>query len=278
MDQTLSELLQNTQKYADIIIERGAEFGLNLVFALLIFWIGKRIARWVTNLVVKALERNDADAELIGFLQSLVYWGLFAVVIIAALAQLGVQTASFIAVIGAAGLAVGLALQGSLSNFAAGVLILILRPFRVDDFVDVAGESGSVKRIHIFTTELRTPDNKCVIIPNARVLDSNIVNYTSTGRRRVDMSFGVGYGEDLDKVRSLLTELVEKDERVLTEPEPIIAVHTLADSSVNFIVRPWVKTDDYWPFYWEMTEAVKNVFDNNNIEIPFPQRVIHKSD
>ncbi len=278
MDQTLSELLQNTQKYADIIIERGAEFGLNLVLALLIFWVGKRIARWVTNLVVKALERNDADAELIGFLQSLVYWGLFAVVIIAALAQLGVQTASFIAVIGAAGLAVGLALQGSLSNFAAGVLILILRPFRVDDFVDVAGESGSVKRIHIFTTELRTPDNKCVIIPNARVLDSNIVNYTSTGRRRVDMSFGVGYGEDLDKVRSLLTELVEKDERVLSEPEPVIAVHTLADSSVNFIVRPWVKTDDYWPFYWEMTESVKNVFDSNNIEIPFPQRVVHKSD
>ena len=275
MQEKLIELLGNYQQYVEIIVQQGTHFGLRLVFALLIFFIGKRLARVITNLVVKGLEKRDADVELVTFLQSLIYWGLFALVVIAALGQLGVQTASFIAVIGAAGLAVGLALQGSLSNFAAGVLILILRPFRVGDFVDVAGESGSVRRIQIFTTELRTPDNKCVIIPNSRVLDGNIVNYTSTGQRRVDMQFGVSYGDDLDKVRKLLEELLEKDDRVLKDPAPVIGVHTLADSSVNFVVRPWVKTENYWPFYWHMTETVKKTFDANDVEIPFPQRVMH---
>jgi small conductance mechanosensitive channel len=276
MPQELTDYLANYQKYADLLIENGANFGMRIVLALLVFYVGKRIARWVTNLVIKALEKNGGDEELTGFMESLVYYGLFAMVIIAALGQLGVQTASFIAVIGAAGLAVGLALQGSLSNFAAGVLILILRPFEVGDYVDVAGQSGSVKRIRIFTTELRTPDNKCVIIPNSRVLDSNIVNYTSTGRRRVDMVFGVDYGDDLDQVREILERLIANDERVLKDKEPVIAVSALADSSVNFIVRPWVNTDDYWPFFWDMTEKVKKEFDAKGISIPFPQRVVHQ--
>ena len=271
----MTDFIAKYQSYIDIIAEKGLSFGISLVTALLIFFIGKRVARWVTNLVVKALEKNDADTELVGFLQSLIYWALFAMVVVAALGQLGVQTASFIAVLGAAGLAIGLALQGSLSNFAAGVLILVLRPFRVGDYVDVAGESGTVTSIRIFTTELRTPDNKCIIIPNARVLDSNIVNYTSTGRRRVDMIFGVGYSDDLDKVRGILERLVNTDDRVLDEPEPVIAVHELADSSVNFVVRPWVKTEDYWGFYWDLTEKVKKEFDANNIEIPFPQRTVY---
>ena len=275
MDTNVTDFIAKYQSYIDIIAEKGLSFGISLVTALLIFFIGKRVARWVTNLVVKALEKNDADTELVGFLQSLIYWALFAMVVVAALGQLGVQTASFIAVLGAAGLAIGLALQGSLSNFAAGVLILVLRPFRVGDYVDVAGESGTVTSIRIFTTELRTPDNKCIIIPNARVLDSNIVNYTSTGRRRVDMIFGVGYSDDLDKVRGILERLVNTDDRVLDEPEPVIAVHELADSSVNFVVRPWVKTEDYWGFYWDLTEKVKKEFDANNIEIPFPQRTVY---
>lgn len=278
MQKQLSDYLADYQKYADIIIENGANFSMRIVLALLVFWIGKRVARWVTNAVIKALEKNRADKELTGFLESLIYWGLFAMVIIAALGQLGVQTASFIAVIGAAGLAVGLALQGSLSNFAAGVLILILRPFDVDDYVDVAGQSGSVRRIRIFTTELRTPDNKCVIIPNSRVLDSNIVNYTSTGTRRVDMVFGVDYSDDLDQVREILERLIKNDDRVLKDKEPVVAVSALADSSVNFIVRPWVKTEDYWPFFWEMTETVKKEFDARGITIPFPQRVVHNSE
>lgn len=278
MPNKLAEFLSEYQQYTDLLINNGVSFASKLLLALLVFFIGKRIARWVTNLVVKALKRNNADIELTGFLESLIYWGLFAMVIVAALGQLGVQTASFIAVIGAAGLAVGLALQGSLSNFAAGVLILILRPFKVGDFVDVAGESGKVRKIQIFTTELLTSDNKCVIIPNARVLDSNIVNYTSTGQRRVDMIFGISYDDDIDQARAVLKKLIDDDSRVLKDPTPVIAVHALADSSVNFTVRPWVKTEDYWSFYWHMTEQVKKQFDANEISIPYPQRVVHRAD
>jgi len=193
---------------------------------------------------------------LVGFFDSLVYWGLFALVCIAALAQLGVQTASFVAILGAAGLAIGLALQGSLSNFAAGVLIILLRPFRVNDFVDIAGESGKVQNIKVFTTELRTGDNKCVII------------------RRVDLEFGIGYDQDIDKARAVIKEIADADKRILKAPEIQIAVFQLADSSVNFVVRPWVKSDDYWSVYVDMTEQVKKRFDDEKIDIPFPQSTV----
>lgn len=275
MQQKISDFLANYQDYVNVLTDHGLSFSMKLFMALLVFFIGKRLARWITNLVIKALLKNDADRELVSFLESLIYWGLFALVVVAALSQLGVQTASFIAVIGAAGLAVGLALQGSLSNFAAGVLILILRPFKVGDYVDVAGESGSVAKILIFTTELRTPDNKCVIIPNARVLDSNITNYTSTGERRIDMVFGISYDDDIDQARGIIEQILEQDERILSDPAPVVALHTLADSSVNFVVRPWVKTDDYWRVHWSLNEKIKKQFDANDITIPFPQRVIH---
>lgn len=266
--------MDQTQKYIQIALDLGASYALKVVLALAVFLIGKRVARWLTNLVTKAMSRNDVDAELIGFLDSLLYWGLFAVVIIAALGQLGVQTASFIAILGAAGLAIGLALQGSLSNFAAGVLIILLRPFKVGEFVDLAGVSGKVQSIKIFTTELRTGDNKCVIIPNARVLDSNIVNHSSTGTRRVDLVFGIGYDDDIDHARKVLSEIVEKDSRILDKPATQISVSQLADSSVNFVVRPWVKTDDYWAVLMDMNEQVKKAFDKAGISIPFPQRTI----
>jgi small conductance mechanosensitive channel len=205
----------------------------------------------------------------------MLYWGLFAMVCIAALTQLGVQTASFIAVLGAAGLAVGLALQGSLSNFAAGILIIILRPFKVDDFVDIAGESGVVKEIKIFTSELRTGDNKCVIIPNARVLASNIINHTSAGTRRIDMVFGIGYDDDIDKARDAIKAVLAAEPRILAEPETVIGVSELADSSVNFVVRPWVKTGDYWGVNRSLLEQVKKRFDKDGISIPFPQQTVH---
>ncbi len=261
-------------QYVDLAVEYGTTYGIKVVLALLIFLIGKRIARGITNVAVKAMEKQDVDIELIGFLNSLLYWALFAVVVIAALGQLGIQTASFVAILGAAGLAVGLALQGSLSNFAAGVLIILLRPIRVGDFVELAGTSGSVSSIRVFTTELRTGDNKAVIIPNSRVLDSNIVNYSSTGRRRVDMVIGVGYDDDLDLTRKVLTELVEADDRILKDPAPVIAVNELADSSVNFIVRPWVNSGDYWGVHNDFLEAAKKRFDKEGISIPFPQRVV----
>ena len=268
-------LLANSEKYINLAIEYGSLYGLKLISSLVIFFIGKRLARLITNLVIKGLKKQDVDIELIGFFNSLIYWILFALVCIATLGQLGIQTASFIALIGAAGLAIGLALQGSLSNFAAGVLIIILRPIKVGEFVEIAGESGSVQSIRIFTTELRTGDNKCVIIPNQRVLNSNIINYSSTGRRRIDMVFGIGYNDDIDHARKVISDIINADKRILSDPEPQIAVSELADSSVNFVVRPWVKTADYWGVRFDLIESIKKRFDEEKISIPFPQQEIN---
>jgi small conductance mechanosensitive channel len=271
----MENLLTYPQKYADLLVQISINYGIKILAALAIFLIGKRIARFVANTVVKAMKRNDIDYELIGFIESMLYWGLLAMVCIAALTQLGIQTASFIAVLGAAGLAVGLALQGSLSNFAAGILIIILRPFKINDFVDIAGESGVVKEIKIFTSELRTGDNKCVIIPNARVLNSNIINHTSTGTRRIDMVFGIGYEDDIDKARDTIKAVLAEELRILEEPEVVIGVSELADSSVNFVVRPWVKTEDYWGVNRSLLEQIKKRFDKEGISIPFPQQTVH---
>lgn len=263
------------QQYIDLAIKYGSEYGVKITVALIIFMIGKRIAKGISSLATKTMQKQEVDVELIGFVSSLLYWALFAIVIIAALGQLGIQTASFVAIIGAAGLAVGLALQGSLSNFAAGVLIILLRPIRVGEFVEMAGTSGTVNSIRIFTTELRTPDNKAVTIPNARVLDSNIINYSSTGTRRVDMVVGIGYGDDIDHARNVIQNIIDADKRILKDPAPTVAVSQLADSSVNFIVRPWVGSDDYWGVHNDFTENVKKRFDAEGISIPFPQREVH---
>jgi len=267
--------LSNLDAYVTLFAEHGPTYLIKFVTAFLIFWIGKRIARWVTNMIVAGMRKNDVDSELQGFFNSLIYWVLFALVCITALGQLGVQTASFVAILGAAGLAVGLALQGSLSNFAAGVLILVLRPFRVGEFVDIAGESGKIQTIKIFTTELRTGDNKCVIIPNARVLDSNIVNHSSTGTRRVDLVFGIGYDDNIQQARDVITRIMDADSRILKEPEAAVMVSELADSSVNLAVRPWVKTEDYWGVMADMKESIKNAFDDDGISIPYPQTDLH---
>lgn len=276
MEKTVSDSISNAQYYIDLATQYGMTYAIKLVIAIFVYLIGKRVARGLTNLVVNAMRKNEVDRELTNFLESLIYWGLLAVVVIAALSQLGIQTASFIAILGAAGLAVGLALQGSLSNFAAGILILLLRPFNVDDFVEMAGTSGKVKSIRIFTTELRTGDNKCVIIPNARVLASNIINFSSTGRRRVDLVFCVSYNDDLDKVRTVIKQVVDADDRILTAEQTLIAVSQLGDSSVNFNVRPWVATDDYWGVFYDLTENIKKAFDANDISIPFPQIDINR--
>jgi small conductance mechanosensitive channel len=215
------------------------------------------------------------DETLVSFIVNLTYIVLMTFIIIAALGQLGVQTASFVAVLGAAGLAVGLALQGSLANFAAGVLMIIFKPFKVGDFIEAGGTSGVVEEIGIFTTELKSPDNKKVIIPNAKVTGDNIVNYTAKDKRRVDIIAGVSYEDDLDKVRKVLEEIITDDERILEDPSPTIGVLELADSSVNFVVRPWVKTADYWDVFFSTQEKIKKRFDAEGITIPFPQRDVH---
>ena len=250
-------------------------YGLKIVAALAILIIGRFVAGIVRKLTKRLLQKSKVDEALVTFVASLVYVGLMAFIVIAALGQLGVQTASFVAVIGAAGLAVGLALQGSLANFAAGVLLIIFKPFKIGDFVDAAGAAGTVETIGIFTTELKSPDNKKIIIPNAQITGGNIVNVTANDTRRVDMIAGVSYADDLDKVRKILEEILAEDDRMLKDPAPTIGVVELADSSVNFVVRPWVKTADYWSVFFATQEKIKKRFDAEGISIPFPQQDVH---
>ena len=271
---TYEEIQFALEPFYGWLAENSWEYLINLVLAIAVFWVGKKIARLITNGVTLALRKNDVELELVSFVDSLLYWLLFIVVAIAALGQLGVETASFLAILGAAGLAIGLALQGSLSNFAAGVLIIMLRPFGVNDWIEVAGESGSVKSIRIFTTELRTSDNKSVIIPNARILDSNIVNYTVTGTRRVDMVFGIGYDDDMDLARKIIQSILDDEPRIHDDPVPAIFVAELGANSVDFAVRPWVNSSDYLGVKGDVTEQVKKRFDANDISIPYPQSTI----
>jgi small conductance mechanosensitive channel len=255
--------------------ELGAHFGLKLITALAIFVIGRWIARRLTSLLEKGMTKAGTEHTLVVFLRNIAYVGLMVFVILAAIGQLGVQTTSFLAVLGAAGLAVGLALQGSLANFAAGVLIIVFRPFKVGDFIEAGGVAGVVKAISIFTTTLHTGDNKVIIIPNAQVNSGTITNFSANETRRVDLVIGVSYSDDLDKVRSIIQGILAADERVLKDPAPTIAVLALADSSVNFAVRPWAKSSDYWGVYFDLQEQIKKRFDQEGISIPFPQRDVY---
>lgn len=256
-------------------LERGPDLALQLLSALLIFVVGRWIARSITGVVRKAFARTDMEDTLERFLCNMIYAVLLAVVIISAVGQLGVETTSLLAVFGAAGLAIGLALQGSLSNFAAGVLIVAFRPYKVGDFIEAAGQSGSVLEVQIFTTVLKTADNKKVIVPNSQIMNGTITNYSALGTRRVDMVFGCGYGDDIDTAYKVLQSIIDNDSRILQDPAPSIALNALADSSVNFNVRPWVNSADYWAVYNDMTEQVKRQFDAAGLNIPFPQRDLH---
>ncbi|MBE4574411.1 mechanosensitive ion channel protein [Vibrio navarrensis] len=251
------------------------QYGVNIISAIIILFIGNMIVKAVANSVAKVLESKQMDKAVVQFIHGLVRYLLFVIVLIAALGRLGVQTASVVAVIGAAGLAIGLALQGSLSNFAAGVLIVAFRPFKSGDYVEVGGVAGSVEAIQIFQTVLKTPDNKMVVVPNSSVIGGPITNYSRHETRRVDMVIGVSYKSDLKKTKQVLRETLEKDPRILKNPDITIGVHTLADSSVNFVVRPWVKRSDYWPVYFDNMQAIKEALDANGIEIPFPQMDVH---
>jgi small conductance mechanosensitive channel len=251
------------------------QYAVNLVSAVLILFIGNIIVKTIANGVAKVLRKKDMDEAVVEFLHSLVRYLLFVIVLIAALGRLGIQTASVVAVIGAAGLAIGLALQGSLSNFAAGVLIVAFRPFKSGDYVEIGGVAGSVESIQIFQTILTTPDNKMVVVPNGAVIGSAITNYSRHDTRRIDFVIGVSYNADLKKTKEVLTRVVEADPRVLKDPAPTVGVVALADSSVNFVVRPWVETGDYWAVYFDLLQAIKEELDKENIGIPFPQMDVH---
>ncbi len=246
-----------------------------LLLALVTLYVGWKLIGLALNLLGKAMERSEVEHTLQRFLMSLCNALLKALLLISVASMVGIETTSFIAILGAAGLAVGLALQGSLSNFAGGVLILLFKPFKAGDFIAAQGEAGIVEEIQIFTTMLRTGDNKTVFIPNGPLANGNITNYSAKSTRRVDFVFGIGYSDDIDKARDVLKGLLEKDSRVLKDPEPLIVVSELADSSVNFTVRAWANSADYWGVYFDLTEAVKKAFDENGISIPFPQRDVH---
>ena len=253
----------------------GVEFGINLVTAIAIFYIGRVIVRLLVRGLHKVMQAQEVDKTLESFVCNLAGLVLLTFVIIASVSALGIQTTSFIAVLGAAGLAIGLALQGSLSNFASGVLIVLFRPYKVGDWVEAAGIAGTIVEVQILTTEFKTGDNKRIIVPNGQVMNSIIINYSSHDQRRIDMVIGVSYKDDLDIVRRTLEELIAADDRILDDPACKIAVAELADSSVNFVVRPWVNSDDYTNVKFELTEAIKKRFDKEGISFPYPQQDVH---
>lgn len=250
-------------------------YAVNLSAAILTLFIGWFVSALISGGLNKVMRARHLDVTIADFVSNLVKYAILAFVVIAALGRIGVQTASFVAVIGAAGLAVGLALQGSLSNLAAGVLIIVFRPLKAGEYVEVAGVGGTVQTVQIFTTILTTADNKMVVVPNGSILNGTITNYSRMDIRRVDMTFGISYDSDLRLAKEILQKLVKEEARVLTDKDVTIAVAALADSSVNIVVRPWVKTADYWGVFYDFQERVKLAFDEVGIDIPFPQMTIH---
>lgn len=250
-------------------------WGINILTALAVFIVGRIVIGLVMGLVKKLLQKSKMDNMLINFISSILSSLLLLFVIVASLDQLGVNTSSLIAIVGAAGLAIGLSLQDSLKNFAAGVLLVVFRPFKEGHFIEAAGVSGVVESISIFNTVMRTGDNREVIVPNGPIYSGVITNFSKRDTRRIDMVFGIGYDADLLKAKTLLAEILSEDSRILPEPASVIAVSELADSSVNFVVRPWVNTADYWAVLWDTTEKVKLRFDSAGISIPFPQMDVH---
>ena len=265
----------NLEQVLDKAIFWVSNYSLKVLAAVIILIVGRWLSRKIARLLKRVLEKNGIDVTLTGFLENIAYYALLILVVIAAAGQLGINTTSFLTIVGAAGLAVGLALKDSLSNFASGVMLVLFRPFKVGDGVKAAGVAGKVERIGIFNTILNTPDNQKVIVPNSSITSDVITNITANPTRRIDLVAGIGYEDDIDRAKQVLNEIVAADDRILKDPAPTIAVSELADSSVNFVVRPWVKTGDYWDVYFALTEQIKVRFDAEGISIPYPQQDLH---
>lgn len=266
---------------AELVINRIKElvltYGPKVIGAVVVLIVGLWVIRIMVGTMSRVMKKRDVDPSLIPFVQGMVGAILRVGLIISVIQMIGVETTSFIAVLGAAGLAIGMALSGTLQNFAGGVMILLFKPYKVGDFIEAQGQTGTVHSIQIFNTVLKTPDNKTVILPNSPVSTGAIVNYSSEPQRRVDMSFGISYDDDIDMAKKTLREIMEKDDRVLKDPAPLIVVGALADSSVNLTVRVWAKSEDYWDVYFHMHEQVKKLFDAKGISIPFPQMRVHST-
>lgn len=267
---------QDMTQYTDMIVEYGTQYGLNIVFAVLILIIGMMIAGWVKRMVIKMCKKsNKIDDTLGAFFSSLARYVVIIFTILAVLDRFGVETASLIAILGAASLAIGLALQGTLSNVAAGVMLLIFRPFKIGQFVDAAGHAGSVKHIGLFVTEMATGDNVQIIIPNSQVWGSSIKNFSSNENRRVDLVIGIGYDDDIDKAIAEIGSVCDADERVLKDPATSIFVGDLGASSVDIVVRAWTASGNYWPLKAALTKEIKHRFDDKEISFPYPQQDVH---
>lgn len=257
------------------IAELATTYGLQLILAILVLVVGLIVIRSITKWSVKMMKKSEVDPSLVPFLRSLISITLKVLLIISILSMVGIQMTSFIAVLGAAGLAVGLALQGTLQNFAGGVIILLFKPYKVGDYITTQGYSGTVKEIQIFTTVLTTPDNQTIIIPNSPIAVNPLTNYSTQDTRRVDFTFGIGYNDDIDKARSVIMKIINEDERIHKEPEPLVKIANLGDSSVDFATRVWVNAGDYWSVFFDTNEKIKKAFDSEGISIPFPQQDVH---
>jgi small conductance mechanosensitive channel len=261
--------------YLEMLQDYVTVYGIKILGAIAILIIGLWITKIITNSFNKILVKKEFDATLTKFFTTMVKITLVIFVVIAAISQAGIETISFVAIIGSAGLAIGLALQGSLSNFASGVMLIIFRPIKVGDYIEGGGVKGTVEEVGIFVTILTSPDNKVIFVPNSKMTSNHIINYNVKDKRRVDMVFGIGYKDDINKSKQAIIEVLKENSKVLTDPEPKIFVSELGDSSVNFVVRPWCKTEHYWDVHFNVTESIKKKFDEQNIEIPFPQRDVH---
>jgi len=277
MDESTAQTMdQQAHQILDTVLTLLATYGLDVVAAIAILVAGFILSRWAKIWVERALRRTEkVDSMLRGFFSSLVKYFVLVVTVLAVLSQFGVQTASLVAVFGAASLAIGLALQGTLTNLAAGVMLLIFRPFKVDDYVTVGGQSGTVKSLTLFLTELATPDNVQILLPNASVWGSTVTNYSFHSTRRLDLVVGIDYGDDIGKAKAALEDLAAHEGRILADPAPMVVVNGLGTDSVDMLLRVWCGAGDYWPLKFDMTRTIKERFDADGITIPFPQRVMH---
>lgn len=272
----LGKQAQGLQKYADMGIKMVMEYAPKVILAIIILIVGLWLIKKLKRFIGKMMDKNNVDPSLAPFLKSLIGALLKVLLIVSVISMLGVEVTSFVAILGAAGLAVGLALQGTLQNFAGGVIILLLKPFRVGDFIEVKGYMGTVDMIQIFSTYIKTLDNKTIIIPNGEVANTSLTNFSTEPKRRVDWTFGIGYGDSIEKGKETLMGLIKEDSRILSDPaEPFVAVSELGDSSVNFAVRAWVKAEDYWDVFFQMNEKVYNKFNEVGLNIPYPQMDVH---
>ncbi len=266
----------DTEHLMNTALEMVLSYGPRLLLAVITLIVGLWLIKLLRKIIKKAFENRQVELSLSRFLLSLIDITLKILLVISVVSMVGVQMTSFIALLGAAGLAVGMSLSGTLQNFAGGVVILLLKPFRVGEFIEAQGHMGTVEEIQIFNTVLKTPANQVIFVPNGALSTSSVVNYSREKTRRMDVTFGISYGDDIEKARKVIRSIIDKDARILKEPAgPMIAVQTLNDSSVDLLLRIWLKTEDFWDFHWEIKEKVKKGFDDNDITIPFPQRDVH---